>query len=499
MSETVPASDAFARSAERFGVVVSWLGDAEAGRLAHADLEDRLQGHARELFCALFQDHLDLRALTERRTEVRDDAGLAHATIEVGHERVLTTIFGEVTVSRIAYRRRGHENLRPADAQLNLPSERHSHGLRRLAAIESSRGSFDGATEAIYRATGVKVAKRQVEALTARAGVDFAAFYARHPRRQAADGDVLVLSMDGKGVVMRPDALRKATAKAAAETENKLESRLSRGEKRYRKRMAEVGAVYDLTPVPRTAGQILTHHDDDTSRPAVQKAANKWVIASVVDDAKDVIGQVFSEADRRDPGHHRNWVALVDGNAHQINCIETEAKAREIAVPIVIDFVHVLEYLWKAVWCFYAEGDRAVEAWVGEKALALLRGDARQVAASIRRKATALGLTAPKRKGADVCATYLTNKADYLDYPTALAKGWPIASGVIEGTCRYLVADRMDITGARWSVDGAEAVLKLRAIRANGDFEEYFAFHLNEEQRRLHRSRFENGTIPQAA
>ncbi len=104
-----------------------------------------------------------------------------------------------------------------------------------------------------------------------------------------------------------------------------------------------------------------------------------------------------------------------------------------------------------------------------------------------------------KRAKADGCARYLVNKADYLDYPTALASGWPIATGVIEGACRYLVKDRMDITGARWSAQGAEAVLKLRAVRANGDFDTYWRFHLNQEHRRVHESRYANAVIPTAA
>ncbi|HSH58395.1 MAG TPA: ISKra4 family transposase, partial [Acidimicrobiales bacterium] len=74
-----------------------------------------------------------------------------------------------------------------------------------------------------------------------------------------------------------------------------------------------------------------------------------------------------------------------------------------------------------------------------------------------------------------------------------------IATGVIEGTCRYLVADRMDITGARWSVKGAEAVLKLRAVRSNGDFDEYWQFHLDQERQRVHESRYAGGVIPLAA
>jgi hypothetical protein len=192
-------------------------------------------------------------------------------------------------------------------------------------------------------------------------------------------------------------------------------------------------------------------------------------------------------------------VALVDGNRHQIDCIEAQAAERKVGIAIVVDLIHVLEYLWGAVWCFFAEGDRAAEEWVQDRALAVLEGRAREVAAGIRRRATTAGLSTSNRKKADECARYLTNKAPYLDYPTALAGGWPIATGVIEGTCRYLVADRMDITGARWSVEGAEAVLKLRAVRCNGDFDVYWRFHQDQERHRVHESRYANGVVPLAA
>ena len=133
------------------------------------------------------------------------------------------------------------------------------------------------------------------------------------------------------------------------------------------------------------------------------------------------------------------------------------------------------------------------------RAFAVLEGNSGDVAAGIRRRATAARLLKAKRKKADDCAKYLVNKAAYLDYPAALAAGWPVATGVIEGTCRYLVADRMDITGARWSVEGAEAILKLRAMRCNGDFDDYWRFHQDQERRRIHESRYVNGVIPLAA
>jgi len=495
---TSPDASAFGGSRVCFEDIVGWLATAEAGSLSHGDLEDDLDRWGRELVRRLLQDHLDLRAQREERVQVKAVDGVTHGSVEAGHTRALTTVFGTVRVERLAYRHRGSANLHPADAGLNLPEERHSHGLRRLAAIESTRGSYDDATEAIERATGVVVAKRQVEELTAASAADVDDFYATSAPEPGDSADVLVLSVDGKGIVMRPDSLRPATERAAAAATTKLETRLSKGEKRNRKRLAEVGAVYDLAPVPRSPSDVLaSRHGDDP--PPAPKAKAKWVTASVADDAAEVVGRVFDEAQRRDPGHKRRWVGLVDGNRHQIDCIEAQAERRKVSVAVVVDLIHVLEYLWGAAWCFFAEGDTAAEDWVKDRALAVLAGNAREVAAGIRRRATTAGLSKPKRKKADNCARYLVNKAAYLDYPTALAAGWPIASGVIEGTCRYLVADRMDITGARWSVKGAEAVLKLRAVRANGDFEAYWRWHLDQERRRVHEARYVDGVIPLAA
>jgi len=493
------ANDAFSASRARFEQVCCFMGGEEASGLTHGELEARLTIDVRDVVRQLYQDHLDLRAVREERLgEVVDAEGTGRGSVEAGHVRPLQTIFGDVGVTRLAYRHRGEDNLYPADAALNLPTELHSHGLRQLSAIESARGSFAEATEAVRRATGVTLGKRQVEQLAARSAVDFEAFYENPSRVKANQGDVLVLSADGKGIVMRPDALRPATAKAAGKATAKLKTRLSKGEKRNRKRMAEVGAVYDVTPVVRTPTDIIGR-DDDADRTPAPKATNKWLTASVADDAAAVISSIFEEAQRRDPQNQRTWVALVDGAKHQIDCINAEAKARQVEVSIVCDFIHVLEYLWSAAWSFFTEGDQAAEAWVADKALAVLQGDASTVAASIRRKATCLGLDPRARENADRCADYLLAKRDYLNYPRALEQGWPIATGVIEGACRHLVKDRLDLTGSRWGLNGAEAILKLRALRSNADFDEYWRFHLDRERHRVHEARYAHGLIPTAA
>jgi hypothetical protein len=492
--------DGFAAARECFEDIVSWLDGDQSADLDHAELECQLDAKGRQMLLRLLQDHVELRALREQRLEVAGADGVRHGRVEAGHSRALATIFGQVTVTRLAYREPDRPNLHPTDAVLNLPTERHSHGLRQLAAIESSRGSFDEAVEAIGRSTGQQLGKRQVEQLAARAAVDFEDFYAQRQPPPGSTHDLLVLQVDGKGIVMRPDALRPATAKAAAKASHKLTTRLSKGEKRNRKRMAELGVVYDATPAPRTASDIFPATDNE--RQAAKDGpttTNKWLVASIVQDTTTVIARVFDEAERRDPNHTRSWVALVDGNVHQIDRIQAEAKARKINIAVVCDLVHVIEYLWKATWSLHTQADPAAEQWVRRQALAVLAGDATKVANAIRRKASRAGLSPARRKGADEAATYLTSKANYLNYPIALANGWPIATGVIEGACRHIVADRFDVTGARWGLAGAEAILKLRALRSNGDFETYWTWHLNQERHRVHESRYLDGAIPRAA
>jgi len=268
--------------------------------------------------------------------------------------------------------------------------------------------------------------------------------------------------------------------------------------------MAEVGSVYGVIPVVRTPTDILQPKPSDPKTPKAPKtpgpkAQDKWLTASVVDDASSVIKTVMDEAEQRDPHHDRPWIGLVDGNNDQLRHLQTEARQRQIELKRFIDFIHVLEYLWKAAWCFFVAGDPKAEIWVLHQGLAILNGKSSQVAGAIRRKATTNHLTQDKRKATDRCADYLLNKRNFLDYPTALARGWPIANGIIEGACRHLVKDRFDITGARWGFEGAEAILKLRTVWSNGDWTAYWAYHLAQEQQRVHLSRYASSALPSAA
>jgi hypothetical protein len=395
------AEEAFALVREQFEETLGWLGGAEAGALEHGDLEDQVGERGRELQRLMFQGQLDLRAVREqRRHDVTGPEGRARTRAENGHGRPLATVSGEVAVSRIAYRAPALANVHVLDEELNLPQEKHSHGLRRLAAIEAPRGSYADAAAALTRATGVAVGKRQVEELVMRSAADVDAFYQARCPDPAPREQVLMLQADGKGIVMRPEGLRPATAKAAA-GRRKVAARLSPGEKNGRKRMAEIAAVTDVIPAPRGPADIIAPPGAVRADPPGTQG--KWLTASVTDDIAEVIAAAFDEMERRDTPHHRTWIALVDGNNTQIDAIGAGARARGVTVTVLIDFIHVIEYCWKAAWTFFEPGDPDAADWVAGRATAILEGKAAQVAAGIRRRATTYGYSHAERKGAGTC------------------------------------------------------------------------------------------------
>jgi hypothetical protein len=492
---TAAPADPFARSRICFESLTEDLAGGRAGEMTHDQLEELVEARGRELERQLLQDHPGLRALREEQAlpaegEARRVEG--RGRVERGHERGLATVFGPVTVRRLAWRAPGRPNVYPADTALSLPAGRHSHGLRRLAVREAVRGSYDTAKAAIGRRCGRVAGKRQVEQLVQAAAVDIGAFYAQRVPVPCTSEVLLVLSADGKGIVMRPEGLRPATRRAAADKKRVFRTRLASGEKPCRKRMAALACVYDAAPAPRRPHDVIAVPGGRSGEREVRQgphAEAKWLTGSVARDAGEVIVAAFGQAGARDPSHARTWVVLADGDRHQIELIEAEAARRKAEVHLVLDLVHVLEHLWAAAWCFHARDDPAAEDWVAVQALAVLAGRTRQVTESLTAQAGQHGLTGSQRAGVEACVRYLTNNEAYLHYDQALAAGWPIATGVIEGAARHLIGDRLDIAGSRWGIEGAEAILTLRAVIDNGDFEAYWAFHTRREHDRVHHTR----------
>lgn len=473
------------------------LSNEEAMHAPLHEIERMLETHGRELLRAMMQAHFELRSAQERRVDVRDAEGNERAKLRRGSRKVETK-FGEVEFERNLYQAPSTDALAPLDAAMELPDEKYSLEVRRIVAEEAARASFDEVVEQVPKQSGAVVPKRQAEELARRAAVDFGAFY-RDRLREPEDGnDLLVLSFDGKGIAMLHRDLREATRKKAEKAKRRLETRLTKGEKPNRKRVAQVATVYSVATWPRTPADVLHGvHDKKEKEARRPRVVNKRVWASIVHAPLRVIQEAFEEALRRDPEHRRRWVVLVDGNADQIALIKAAAQIVGAKITIVLDIVHVLEYLWRAAHAFHTSGTPEAEQWVECRLLALLNGrSGGELAKSLRAMIRSHSLDATAAEPVEHAAQYLVNNTRLLHYDRALAEGLPIATGVIEGACRYLVKDRMGRTGAVWSLEGAEAVLRLRALRASGDFDDYWQFHLGKEHQRTHKSRYADGAIP---
>ncbi|MEU9190752.1 ISKra4 family transposase [Streptomyces sp. NPDC048484] len=466
-------------------------GDATR-EMTHDEVEAFLESRGRELLRLLRQGHLDVRARAEREEErnvmVRGADGRLRPYRETGHRRLLACLFGTVTVERCTWRAKGPAGVRPADAVLSLPAGRQSAHLTHRVVLEAVRGSYDQAKAALDRGCGKVVGKRQAEQLVVEASRDIDAFYDQKIPAPATAESVLVLQADAKGIVMRPGSLREATRKALAKNRT-ARCRIAPGEKANRKRMATLACVFDAEPAPRRPQDVIAppqgRSGERTRRPG-PRARAKWLTGSVTDGPAAVIAAAFDQAKARDPGHVRDWLCLVDAAAHQLDLIRTEAERRGIELHVLLDFVHVMEYAWAAAHCFYRPGSPEAQAWVGSHLTTILHSQAARAAAEIEAQATRSGLARSSRKGATDCVRYLTGHLDQLHYDLALKRGWPIATGAIEGACRHIIGDRLAITGARWGLAGAEAILKFRTLIDNGDFDTFWIYHRGREHERLY-------------
>ena len=498
----------FAAARAHAETMIAWAASEQALALEHGQLESETMRAGFEFMRLVTQGHLDLRAAREqRRDDVTDVGGDARTTCEDGHERTRVMIYGPVATSRIAYRKKGKENLYPQDAELNWGEQSYSAGIVRRNAGAVAVSPFGQAAAQVSAQGAIHLGKRQSEELAVATAADFEDFYAARRPEPCDPGTGLLLTADGSAFAVLPGALRPATAKAAAA---RAAAAAASGWpddpgdlRKSRKRMAELAAVADIPPAPRTAEDVLAalfgpprRRDGDGAGqdrgPAPgPKAQGKTMFASVRKPAGEVIADAAAEAHRRDPGRERPWFAVVDGNCHQIETITALAAQYQVKVPILIDIIHVTGYLWKAANSFFYPGDPAARAWVKDQTAKILAGKHRDVRAGIRRRATTYGYSAKEREGADGCADYLEHKQDYLDYPAFLAAGWPVASGLIEGAARWIVKDRLEVTGARWGLDSAEAVLRLRALHGTGDLDAYLDYHFQQEKHRNHDSRYQ--------
>ena len=345
---------------------------------------------------------LDNQALGEvRLAGVTGSDGVRRTRLEDSSTSLLT-VLGDVRVRRVAYRSggKGVPALHPRDAVLNLPPGGFSWQVRKLAEMTCRPGTYDSAREIIRVVTGAVIGKRQLQEMMQDCAADAEGFAQDRPVPAVPvltgpDGEetpaVGVASADGKGISMLPEALRPPAARKAARKGGAHARKLGSGEKNGSKRIAETGVVYDCVPPdgePRTAAEVMRRPPGQPARHP--RALNRWYTSDIVSSCADVITGVFAEIDRRDPRHERQWLGLVDGNNHQIETFLAEARKRGMDMPLLIDFIHVIGYLWKTAWCFVpAGGIPAAESQVTGWGEAILLGKSRDVVADIQRRAAA--------------------------------------------------------------------------------------------------------------
>jgi hypothetical protein len=266
--------------------------------------------------------------------------------------------------------------------------------------------------------------------------------------------------------------------------------RRRKGEKANKKQMACVGAVYTIDRFVRTADDVVEEvrrRQRAAGRPAPCHK-HVWAEMTRVLDGGPCNGRVAlfarlaQERRQRDPSGQRPTVCLFDGEP----ALWQEWLEQLGDTVGILDLFHVLERLWEAAHCFHAEGSTEAEGFVTARLRLLLEGKVRYVIGGLRQMRTKRGLRGSKAQVLARVTNYLENNQEWMRYDDYLAAGYPIGSGVAEGACRHLVKDRLEQTGMRWTVAGAQAMLHLRATYLNGDWEAFWQYLIQQEQSQLY-------------
>jgi hypothetical protein len=399
------------------------------------------------------------------------------------HDRRYVSIFGQLHLTRAVYgSREGQEIQRvPLDERLGLPAGDFSYVLEDWAQRFCLKGSFAEAAESLETLLGLRLGSRTLEHMNQElAGFVVPFRDAVDPPPTAEEGPILVVTADGKGVPMRrpvpPGPQR--------------HHRRTKGEKANKKQMACVGAVYSIEPFVRTADEILDEVLRDRRGDDRPSPTHKHVWAEMSRDldgeplsAKDAIfGALFDDLNLRNAGADRPVVCLMDGE-------RALWEAQRVYFPEavgILDLYHVLERLWTAAHCFHREGSQEAEQFVEARLRGLLEGRVGYLIGGLRQRLTKHALTGSRRKTLESVITYLENNRKQMRYDEYIACGYPIGSGVAEGACRHLVKDRMEQSGMRWTVSGAQAMLHVRATYLNGQWDEFIEDRIVREQTRLY-------------
>jgi len=404
--------------------------------------------------------------------------------LEELHERRYVSVFGELTVRRHVYGTREtqkHEVI-PTDAVLGLPDSDFSALLQEWDQSFCVQNSYGKSRQTVEQILGLGQSVRSLEQMSVSMAGAVAEFRQDQPPPPAAEeGQIVVLTADCKGVPMRRET---------GEESPTVNGHRQKGEKANKKRMACVGGVYTIEPFARTAEDVV----DEVLRKARQadrpepchkqlRAELTREIVGVEVNGKDAIFDWLAEQVKvRNPTGDKPVACVMDGE----RALWKRLTAAMVGVVCILDIFHVLERLWQAGHCFHAEGSAGARGFVTDRLTRLLRGEAGYVIGGLRQMATKQGLAGSRLRQLLTVIGYLEGNRRFMRYDEYLAAGLPIGSGVAEGACRHLVKDRMELTGMRWRVPGAQAVLDLRAVYINGDWDAFQEHRVKQERSRLY-------------
>jgi hypothetical protein len=444
----------------------------EEARTATADATER------GLFKMLIQMGLKLLTLFfEMRSQnaKRENLILAGGNVAYYHRdtpRQYVSIFGKLHFGRPYFYCRGQGGQTPLDAELSLGEDCYSDLVHEVHDYLSVQGAYHKACEIVGRLLGLTLSTRALQSNVAEDAADVCRYYDQKPvPAPEREAEILVIQADGKGV---PLVLEEAPPDKV---------RLGKGEKRGHKKEAIVTSLYSIAPAPRTAEQVIASYYDKISLSKPAQPQNKHLWATL--DGKDAaLNRLLTQVQLRMGKHIQHKIALCDG------CSSLQVRLAKYFPDFIqiLDFIHANEYLWKVANALFGETDERRIDWMKKHTLQLLSGKTKRIIAELRKQAKQPKIRKSIRSQLLVTANYFQRNLPFMDYPTYLALGYPIASGVIEGACRHLVKDRCELSGMRWSQSGAENLLRLRTVAENNDWDEYHAYRRQQRHLRLYGS-----------
>lgn len=411
--------------------------------------------------------------------------------------RPIRTIFGRHCFHAFVYSRGPKQKieLRPIDSRLNLPDSHASYQLQeftQLFCVEKAFGVGANQFEAIF---GQKLSVAVLEDINRDMGAQAETFLDEHlPEPKASEeGELLILTADGKGVPLVTADAERVPA-------------FDKKERPGNRRMATLGCLYSVDRFVRSAEQIVAALFRDTPVEPPQDVRPEPVFKryrshfAFQEPGEEPIGGAMltwswlaSETAKR----HRSGqpiVRLMDGSptlwdSADAGLAEFVDERREAKKPVtvvdILDILHVSSYVWKAAKVLHTHPEQQ-EAFAQDRLLAILRGEVKNVIASLRRRVTVSALNEADAKVIATVCGYFENNASRMRYDVYLSAGYPIATGVIEGACRHVIKDRMEQGGMRWTLEGAQAMLNVRAIHASDAAEEFGFWRQEEGAKRVH-------------